>query len=92
MTFERTALTDDKLFEIHAYLSQYPDASVREIQRSCGLSSTSTVQAALDRLEAQGAITIVRKHKRARRLNYTACYRNAAGMTGSLALMQEIPT
>lgn len=52
---------------IHAYLAAHPGASVREIQRGCGLSSTSVVARHLKTLAASGAIVAVGETRSARR-------------------------
>lgn len=82
MSHTPTVLTRDKLFEIHAYLSENRAATLREIARDCGLATCNTAFRALCKLEAAGVIERVPKSPRARRLNYTACYLDAAGGTG----------
>lgn len=52
---------------IHAYLAAHPGASVREIQRGCGLSSTSVVARHLKALATSGAIVAVGEARSARR-------------------------
>lgn len=52
---------------IHAYLAAHPGASIRELQRGCGLSSTSVVNYHLKALAASGAIVAVGAARSARR-------------------------
>ena len=52
---------------IHTYLAAHPGASIRELQRGCGLSSTSVVNYHLKALAASGAIVAVGEARSARR-------------------------
>lgn len=52
---------------IHTYLAAHPGASIRELQRGCGLSSTSVVVHHLKVLAASGAIVAVGEARNARR-------------------------
>lgn len=52
---------------IHIYLAAHPGASIREMQRGCGLSSTSVVARHLKALAASGAIEVMGEARSARR-------------------------